>query len=398
VLILIVWGMCEATRRWRYQALACSAASGGAIVLCLALTLHQIGYWKDSETLFRHALAVTKDNWLAHNNLGDALLGKGQTDEAFRQFQEVIRLKPDDAPAHYNLGNTLAMKGQMDDAIGQYQKALRLEPDHALAHNNLGNALLGKGQLDEAINQYQQAIRLKPESAEAHYNLGNALGMKGQIDEAIHQCQEAIRLKPEYAQAHYNLGIVLAKKGQLDEAISQFQEAVRLKPDYTEAQNNLRYLRTEQPKALGALASTFNGQGKYAEAIRFYQAALNAQPDQEGALNNLAWLLASCPNAAFRNGPEAVRLATRACELTGYAQPLLIGTLAAAQAEAGDFQAAMPTAERAAALARSLHMEQVAAKNRELLQLYRQGQAFHEERKQTTDPLRRRDSAASGPR
>ena len=128
------------------------------------------------------------------------------------------------------------------------------------------------------------------------------------------------------------------------------------------------------------MASTLDAQGKYAEAIRFYQAALKAQPDQEGVLNNLAWLLATCPEAAFRSGPEAVRLATRACELSGYAKPLLIGTLAAAQAEAGDFQAAIATAERAAALATTLHLEEVAAKNRELIQLYRQDQPFHEKK------------------
>ena len=205
------------------------------------------------------------------------------------------------------------------------------------------------------------------------------------MDEAIRQFQEALRLKPDSAQAHYNLGVALAKKGQMDEAISQYQEAVRLKPDFAEARNNLDYLLTEHPKALGAMANTLDGQGKYEEAIRFYQAALKAQPDQEGVLNNLAWLLATCPDAAFRNGPEAVRLATRACELTGYAQPLLIGTLAAAQAEAGDFPAAIATAERAAALATSLNLEEVAAKNRKLIQLYRQGQLFHEKQKKTTD-------------
>ena len=105
-----------------------------------------------------------------------------------------------------------------------------------------------------------------------------------------------------------------------------------------------------------------------------------ALPDQAGVLNNLAWLLATCPDGAFRNGPEAVRLATRACELTKYSQPLLIGSLAAAQAESGDFQAAIATAERAAALADTLHLERVAAKNRELIQLYRQNQPFHEQR------------------
>ena len=104
VLILTVWGACELTRRWRYQAMALSVAGGAAIVLCLVLTRHQLGYWKDSETLFRHALEVTENNDVAHNNLGVALDKKGQTDEAIRQFQEAIRLKPDDAGAHNNLG------------------------------------------------------------------------------------------------------------------------------------------------------------------------------------------------------------------------------------------------------------------------------------------------------
>jgi tetratricopeptide (TPR) repeat protein len=164
-----------------------------------------------------------------------------------------------------------------------------------------------------------------------------------------------------------DLGTALYRLGQID-------EAVRLRPAYSEA--------------LWAMASTLDGQGEYEEAIRFYRAALKAQPEQAGILNNLAWLLASCPEAASRNGPEAVRLATRACELTKYSQPLLIGTLAAAQAEAGDFPAAIATAERAAALATALHLEDIAARNRELIQLYRQGQAFHEEQKKTTDKPR----------
>ena len=203
--------------------------------------------------------------------------------------------------------------------------------------------------------------------------------MKGQMDEAKRQYQEAIRLRPDFPQAHYGLGITLANEGQIEEAIHEFQQAIRHNPELAET--------FKSPKALGTIANSLSAQWKYAEGNRFYQAALKAQPDQEGVLNNLAWLLATCPDAAFRNGPEAVRLATRACELTGYAKPLLIGTLAAAQAEAGDFPAAIATAERAAALANTLHLEEVAARNRELIQLYRQGQPFHEKRENTTmDP------------
>ena len=180
VLILLIWGAYELTRRWRYHELALSAAGSAAIVLCLAVTRQQLGYWKDSETIFRHALEVTENNLIAH----------------------------------YNLGNALVKKGQIAEAISQFQEALRLKPDYADAHDNLGIALFEKGKIDEAINQFQEAIRLKPDYAEAHYNLGIALGSKGQYDEAISQFQEAVRLKPDDAEAHNNLGVTLVKKGQ----------------------------------------------------------------------------------------------------------------------------------------------------------------------------------------
>ena len=117
VLLLVVWGGCELTKGWRYQVLSLSLAGSVALVACLALTWQQLGYWTDSTTLFRHALAVTENNWLAHNNLGVALGREGQTDEAIRQFQEAIRLNPNYGQAHNNLGVALGRKGELDEAI-----------------------------------------------------------------------------------------------------------------------------------------------------------------------------------------------------------------------------------------------------------------------------------------
>jgi Flp pilus assembly protein TadD len=212
VLILAIWGAYELTRRWRHHEMVLSVAGCAAIVLCIGLTRQQLGYWQDSETLFRHALEVTENNYLAHNNLGVALGRKGQIDEAISQYQEAIRLKPDFADAHNNLGNALFRKDQIDEAISQYQETIRLKPDIVYAHYNLGNALGRKGQIDEAIRQYQEAIRLKPNFAEAYNYLGIGLGMKGQIDEAIRQFQEAIRLKPDFADAQKNLARALGMK------------------------------------------------------------------------------------------------------------------------------------------------------------------------------------------
>jgi protein O-mannosyl-transferase len=254
VLILVVWGTNELTRRWRYQATVLAVTGCVSIAMCLFLTRLQIGYWRDSETLFRHAAAATKNNFIAYNNLGFDLSNKGRNDEAISQYREAIRSKPDYAEFYYNLGDALIKKGQFDDALIQTQEAIRLNPVYALAYNNLGYALYKKGQLDEAIVKYKEAIRLNPDYAITHINLGNAYYMKGQFDLAIPQYHETLQLKPDDADAHNNLGYALSKQGQLDEAISELQEAIRLKPDFADARNNLA--RTLELKANTTPANT----------------------------------------------------------------------------------------------------------------------------------------------
>jgi protein O-mannosyl-transferase len=209
ILIPVVWGAYDLAKRWRYHQMALGGAGCAAIVLCTGLTRQQLGYWQNNETLYRHALAVTKDNYLAHHNLGIALYKEGQLGEAISQYREALRLKPDYAEAHYNLGAALAANGQTYEAIRQFQTAIQLKPDYAEAHINLGTALGREGRIDEAIGQYREAVRLQPDNAEFHYALGTVLGMKGRIDEAIVQFQEALHLNPDYAAARYNLAHAL---------------------------------------------------------------------------------------------------------------------------------------------------------------------------------------------
>ncbi len=312
VLVIVIWGAYELTRRWRYQEVVLSVLGWAVAILCLGLTRHQLGYWRDSEGLYRHTLEVSENNYLAHNNLGATLVEKGQIDEAISQYQEAIRLKPDYAGFQYNLGVAFNKKGRTDEAISQFQEAIRLAPDYAEAYNNLGSVLVAKGQIDEAISQFRKAIRLKPDDAEIQYNLGIALGRKGQIDEAISQFQEAIRLNPDYAEAHYSLGAALGRKGQTDEAISQYREAIRLKPDYAEAHNNLGiifgqkgqteeairqfrevvWLSPNDAEAHYNLATALLDEDRIDEAISQYQEAIRLKPDYTEARDNLAHALA----------------------------------------------------------------------------------------------------------
>jgi tetratricopeptide (TPR) repeat protein len=278
VLLLAVWGVNELTKSWPYRVVALSAAGSMAVVLCLALTRQQLGHWQDSEALFRHALEVTENNYLAHLNLGSALEEKDQIDEAIREFQEAIRLKPGYVLAHNNLGVALVRKGQIDEGISHYHEAIRLKPDYALAHSNLGLALVAKGQIDAAIQEFQDAVRLEPDFAEAHNNLGMALDRKGQIDAAFREFQEAIRLKSDSAEAHSNLGLALVRKGQFDEAIKQFQEAIRLKPNFAEAYYDLGIAHASR--------------GQIDEAIREFQEAIRLKLDFADAHSGLARALA----------------------------------------------------------------------------------------------------------
>jgi tetratricopeptide (TPR) repeat protein len=249
--IIVAWGIADLTTGWRYRSSALTWGSGALLAALMILTWNQLRYWKNSSTLFEHALAVTEDNYVAHNNLGTALNEQGRVKEAMVHFTEAVTIRPSFSRAQNNLGNALSRQGKNQEAIGHFYKALEVEPNMPGFHLNLGNALEKQGKTKEAAFHYSTAVHLDPTFAEAYFNLGNLLARQGNVEEAISNFSAALQLKPDFAEAHNSLGVVLAYKGKMEEAIAHFRKALRIKPGFIRAQNNLSMALQQREKTRG---------------------------------------------------------------------------------------------------------------------------------------------------
>jgi tetratricopeptide (TPR) repeat protein len=276
-LLMVVWGICAMMAQSRLYAFVAVTTSAAVALGCLIVTREQIGWWRDSEHLFRHALSVTTANHVAHNNLGTTLDQQGKPDEAAIEFQEAIAARPGYAEAHKNLGSILERQGRFDAALGEYQEALRLKPRFADACNGLGSILSKQGKAEEAMRYYSMALSFKPDNGDAHFNLGIELERAGRFDEAIREFETTLGLQPRSADVHNSLGVLLERKGDLDAAIQHYLEALRLKPDY--------------PRAHFNLGVALSRKGLVDDAIAEYREVLKLKPDHGAARTNLSLLL-----------------------------------------------------------------------------------------------------------
>ena len=298
----------------------------------LGAVLYDRGELDDAIAAYKEAIKLDPKRVNAHLNLAIALDKKGDVMGTIAAYEEIIRLDPKRASAHNSLGVALASKGDVDGAIAAYKEAIKLDASLANAHGGLGIELKKKGEVDGAIASYKEAIKLDPKTPAIHNNLGIALRDKGDVDGAIAAYKEAIRLDPKFAAIHNNLGVALKLKGDLDGAIAAYKEAIKIEPKLPALHYNLGGVLEKKRDTAGAIAA-------YREAIKF-------DPNYTLACNNLSWALATCPDEKHRDGVQAVKLATHACELTGWKHPSIIATLAAAHAEAGNYDKAIEFQKR----------------------------------------------------
>ena len=226
--ILPLTGLDALLDPWPPKRLCLPVAGTLALAACLACSCRQLTYWQDSESLFRHAIAVTTDNHIAHINLGKALLELGNPDEAVVHLAKAVRLTPDDPEAQYNLGTALVMQAKPDKAIACFSEALRLNPDYGDAHGNLGITLMRQGKPDQGSAHLAAAVKLKPDDPQLHCNLGLALLELNRPREAADQFSQALRLNPDSAGTHYYLALALVRQDQPQQARLHVQKAIEL--------------------------------------------------------------------------------------------------------------------------------------------------------------------------
>jgi len=214
------------------------------------------------------------------------------------------------------------------------------------------------------VTLFERTLQVTSANPSAHFAVGTGLERSEDTEGAIRQYQAAIAIDPGYKKAHYNLGQLFKKQQRWSEAAIHYRAVLDIDPKDVPSHLNL--------------AATLSAQGQVGDAIAQYNEALRWDANSLEAMNNLAWALSTAPDARYRDGAKAMQLGLRACELSSNSIPTIVGTLAAAYAEAGHFAAAIKTAERARELAVAQGEAAIARKNEELLELYRAGKSYRE--------------------
>jgi len=345
IFIMVAWSLNDLSAWGRIPRPLLAGATAVAVALLTAAAIHQTGYWKNGETLFRHALEVTKDNAESRNNLGGALYGEKKYDEATSQFQYALQLDPNNTTAMNKVGVLLYEKGKYDEAVAKYRQALALNPSFEKARTNLRIALKAQGKLDapqavyqelvkknpktvddycrmgtlamtlggreEAFNAFAEALKMEPDGKKANLAIADVLVEQEKYGDALGYYEKALQADPRDTQTLYNMGVILSGMRKPQEAAEKYREALKWNPNFAEAHNNLGSLLAnaqqfdeaiEHYRKAAAidpnyaqvrvnLASLLAYQGQTGEAVKLYEEAIAIKPDGTAARLGLARLL-----------------------------------------------------------------------------------------------------------
>jgi len=232
--IMGTWTVADWSASWRHQREILGASAAIIIGVLSWRGWIQTTFWRDSETLFTHALAVTSNNDVAENNLGIVLLRKGKLDESISLLQAAVNLRPENAPAHDNLAKAFLQKGQVADAMIHYRKLLEIQPENVEARNIVGTVLIQQGRVREAIEQWQETLAIQPENGNAASNLAWVFATCPEDSirngpQAVELAEKALRLSGEKIPMIFRiLAAAYAESGLFTQAIETAQRGIEL--------------------------------------------------------------------------------------------------------------------------------------------------------------------------
>ncbi len=341
IFMAVAFGAWEMSRRFRFPQLLLPAAAILILAGFTVATEKQLAIWRNSETVFGHALKVTTDNVDVMLNYGVVLENAGKPMQAMEIYRRVEQLAPHAFPigtAYLNmayacadLGNILYYEGKPEQALEQYRRGLQFKPKSSTFHDRLGIVLASLDRFSEATNEFDQAMLLEPSNAAPHLHLGTALADHGDYAWATNEFADALRLAPGNPQPFVEWSKALLRQGRDQDAVAKLQQALQLDPDNFQT-------------------ATF-----------------------------FARVLASDESPGIRDGAAALALAQKASALTDGRQPLVQDALGMAYAETGQFDQAEQAASDADQLAEAAGVKpEILTAMQERLQLYQKHQPWRE--------------------
>jgi len=398
IFIMAVWAAHEWVTARTSQAEFARGGAAIALILCAIVTRQQLDHWRNSVTLFEHALAVAPNSFVALDNLGYSYLEQNDPQRAEEVLRRAVAILPDNPGTRSSLGRALLMQGRADEAVQHYEHAHSLAPGKPSTIYDLGLGYAAAGRFDEAISRLEEVLKLNPNDRRPYRDLAMVLDEKGDPTAALAAVGNYLHTFPQDPAALLHHACLLDETGQNDAARAVAQQALALQPTllnqlYTagpqlaaagklklaeQCYRSLVLAQPDVPSAHALYGQFLLAQNRTRPALARLREAVRLQPDWPEVLNELAWQLATHPDNGLRNGADAVRLAERACELTEYKEPRFVGTLDAAYAETGRFEDAIKTAEKVRELAATAGKNDVAMAAEERLTLYREKKPYRQ--------------------
>jgi tetratricopeptide (TPR) repeat protein len=232
--IMISWMVADFTTLWHRQRVILTACAAIVITALGWRAWVQTSYWRDSETLFRQALAVTANNDVAENNLGIVFLQQGKLDDAISLLQAAVDLRPDNSPAQENLAKALLQKGRVPEALVHYHKLVELQPDNFEVHNIVGTVLVQQGHIREGVEEWQKVLAIQPDNGNAMSNLAWVFATAP--DHSLRDGAQAVKLAEQALHLSggrlpilfRTLAAAYAETGQFSQAIETAQQGITL--------------------------------------------------------------------------------------------------------------------------------------------------------------------------